>query len=262
MAKVRNFTLKKRKRLITLLSLLAILGLATASYAWFVVSTFAGVTDLDIYISLGEELRASMQDNGSDIDKYQKEITPEMINEYLATQGTSLEDTVLAPVTSSDGIVFTNQDGVVREANRRSYLEFECYFIATKDMWVHLTTEDTSVETDGSGGTIISSADEMPKAEVVSCTRVGFESGDSIAVYEPNKAGQETPLATFDLPSGTMTYSDDNTLFHLNELEPTLVTIRIWIDGEDTQCDDDVQDADLSIQLGFIGCDENNNPIA
>lgn len=40
------------------------------------------------------------------------------------------------------------------------------------------------------------------------------------------------------------------------------MTIRVWIDGEDPECDDDVQNAQLSVQLGFVGCDENNNPIS
>ena len=65
-----------------------------------------------------------------------------------------------------------------------------------------------------------------------------------------------------DLPSGTMQYSNSTRLFHLDQLTPTKATIRIWIDGEDPQCDDDVQEAQLGVQLGFVGCDENNVPIS
>ena len=67
---------------------------------------------------------------------------------------------------------------------------------------------------------------------------------------------------TFDLPTGTMVYTNNTRLFHLEELTPTEVTVRVWIEGEDPQCDDDVQDAQLSVQLGFVGCDNNNVPIA
>jgi hypothetical protein len=83
-----------------------------------------------------------------------------------------------------------------------------------------------------------------------------------MAVYEPNKGTQINSLTTFDLPGGEMRYSNSTRLFHLEEMEPQMVTIRLWIDGEDPQCDDDVQDADLSVRLGFIGCDDNNVPIA
>ena len=53
-----------------------------------------------------------------------------MIDDYLKKHGSSLKDTVLDPVTTREGTVFTNQRGTVREPNKRSYLEFECYFIA------------------------------------------------------------------------------------------------------------------------------------
>ena len=39
------------------------------------------------------------------------------------------------------------------------------------------------------------------------------------------------------------------------------VTIRIWIEGEDPQCDDDVQLANLQVQLNFEGTDDNNVPL-
>ncbi|MDO4420349.1 MAG: hypothetical protein Q4B92_08330, partial [Ruminococcus sp.] len=101
------------------------------------------------------------------------------------------------------------------------------------------------------------------QADVINCPRVGFvaENGDS-AIYEPNRGTPVSGQNTFDLPSGTMQYSNSTRLFHLNAMEPTEVTISLWIDGEDPQCDDDVQQAQLSVQLGFIGCDEDNIPIS
>ena len=256
----RKKSLKKRKKLIAFLSILTLVGLITSTYAWFTVNTFAGVDTLDLHISVSAQLKVSMENNGDDLDKYVKVITNEMIDGYLGSYNTSLSDTLLDPVTSVDGRTFTNKRGAERTPNNRSYLEFECYFIATEDMWVHLTTEDTEVGADD--GTSVTSSSNLPKAEVVQCTRVGFATDDSVAVYEPNKATQINALSTFDLPSGKMVYTNSTRLFHLNEMEPKKVTIRLWIDGEDPQCDDDVQDADLSVKLGFIGCDENNVPIS
>ncbi len=251
---------KKRKRIIILISLVTLLSMVTSTYAWFKINTFSGVDTLDLHISVSAQLKVGMENFGTDLDRYTKVITNEMIDGYLATANTSLEEILLDPVTTTEGRVFTSQRGAVREPNKRSYLEFECFFIATEDMWVHLTTESTDAEKDD--GTRVSTESTGLKADVVNCARVGFDAGDNgLAIYEPNRGTPVNGQDTFDLPSGTMQYSNSTRLFHLNELEPTMVTIRLWIDGEDPQCDDDVQDAHLAVQLGFIGCDDNNMPI-
>ena len=69
-------------------------------------------------------------------------------------------------------------------------------------------------------------------------------------------------MPTFDLPSGQMVYSNDNQLFHLDPLTPKEVTVTIWMEGEDPECDNDVQGANLTAQLSFVACDENGTPVA
>ena len=116
---------KKRKRLIVFVAIITLLSMTTATVAWFTVNTFAGVDRLDLNISLAAQLKVSMENHGKDLDKYGKVITNEMIDDYLKKHGSSLKDTVLDPVTTREGTVFTNQRGTVREPNKRSYLEFE-----------------------------------------------------------------------------------------------------------------------------------------
>ncbi len=252
---------KRRKRLIVFIAIITLLSMTTATVAWFTVNTFAGVDNLDLHISVSAQLKVGMENYGRDLDRYTKVITNEMIDSYLARDNKRLEGMLLDPVTTSNGTRFTNQRGTVREANDRSYLEFECYFIATEEMWVHLTTESTEQGNDD--GTKVTTTSTGAKADVVNCTRVDFSTEtNGTAIYEPNRGTPVNGQSTFDLPSGTMQYSDNTRIFHLEELTPTKVTIRLWIDGEDPQCDDDVQDAQLSVQLGFIGCDENNQPIS
>lgn len=252
---------KRRKRLIVFIALITLLSMTTATVAWFTVNTFAGVDNLDIKISMSAQLKVGMENYGTDLAKYTKVITNEMVDSYLQKHNTSLKDTVLDPVTTSDGVKFTNQRGTVKEANKRSYLEFECYFIATEDMWVHLTTESTKQGEDD--GTKVTTTSTGVKADVVNCARVDFSTEkNGTAIYEPNRGIPVSGQTTFDLPSGAMQYSNNTRLFHLDQLTPTKATIRIWIDGEDPQCDDDVQDAQLGVQLGFVGCDENNVPIS
>ena len=255
--------LRKRKRLIVFLSILAVLGLSTATFAWFTVNTFAGVNDFEIKISTGEELRVSMDDHGSDIDQYVFEITNDMINSHLRKYDTSLDDMVLYPVTTDDGTKFTYQYGSEAEPNDgSSYLEVDCYFIATREMWVHLTTE-TGKEDDNKEGSAVSTTSPAPQSDIVRAIRMDFETADDgVKTWEPNKGAAVTRLTTFDLPSGDMTYNDDNNLFHLDKLTPKKVTFRLWMEGEDPECDNDVQQANLSVRLSFVGCDKNNNPIS
>ena len=249
---------KTRKRMIVFVAIITMLSMVTSTVAWFSVNTFAGVRSLDVHISVSAQLKVSMEDHGKNLDQYVKTITNDMIDGYLQQKyQTKLADLILDPVTTTNGTTFTNQRGATRTPNSKSYLEFECYFIATEDMWVELTTEHSDIQ--GDEGTKVTSTSPAPKSDVVRCTRVGFTTeSNGTAVYEPNKGTQINSLSTFDLPSGTMVYSDSTRLFHLDEMTPKKVTIRLWIDGEDPECDDDVQEADLTVALSFVGCDENN----
>lgn len=257
--------LRKRKRLIVFLSILTILGMTSATFAWFTVNTFAGVQVFELQISTGDDLRVSMENHGSDIDQYTHVITNDMLNSYLRSKyNKTLEDIILDPVTTTNGQRFTYQDGTVVEPNAdESYFEFECYFIATRDMHVHLTTEaadDNGLQTGNSGGTEVTSESPAPQNDVIRACRIGFEGeGNAVKTYEPNKSGQSTSLSTFDLPSGTMTYGDDNNLFTLEKLTPKKVTMRVWLEGEDPECDNDIQRANLNIKLSFVGIRNGSN---
>ncbi len=255
--------LRKRKRLIAFLSIIAVLGLSTATYAWFTVNTFVGVQDFELEITTGEELRASMQNHGSDINQYVHTITNEMVNSYLRRNNTTLDDLILSPVTSNNGSTFTFQHGDPASANEH-YLEYKAWFIGTTDMYVHLTTEGADEDGNPKDGTKVTTSDPAPKSDVIRAIRIDFQTDDGgVATYEPNKgAAASTRLSTFDLPSGTMVYGNSNRLFHLDKLTPKLVTIRLWLEGEDPECDNDVQRAKFEAQLSFVGCDAAGNPIS
>ena len=253
--------LRKRRHLIVFLSVLAILGMSTATFAWFTVNTMAGIEDFELRISLGEDLRVSMDNHGSDIEQYVKVITNPMIDSYLRKDNTKLDDVILNPVTSNNGSSFSFQNGASAKKNT-DYLEFECYFIATRDMWVHLSTEGFEDGGKKITGTKVSTTSPAPQSDVVRAMRMDFQTASDLATYEPNKGNPVTRLSTFDLPSGTMSYNNSNRLFHLEKLTPTKTTIRLWVEGEDPECDNDIKGANLSVQLSFIGCDENGTPIA
>lgn len=241
------------------LVIIAFLLLLATTLAWFTVSSLAAVNNLEMTIGTGVELKVSTENHGADLDLYTHEITNEMIEEALRKNyNSTLEDMLLDPVTSQKGDVFYNQGGTRQEPNDNTYLEYDLYFISSDDMWVHLTTDESAAGKDD--GTRVSSNDVGAKGEVVQCTRVSFisETGDS-EIYEPNQGYAVAGQTTFDLPSGNMVYTNDTRLFHLTALTPKKVTIRLWIEGEDPQCDDDVQSANLQVQLQFRGTDEENH---
>ncbi len=248
--------LRKRKSLIIFLCIIAILGLTTSSYAWFTVNTFAAVEDFELQISTADDLRVSMDNHGSDIEKYTHVITNEMINSYLRKNyNKTMEDILLDPVTTNNGRNFSYQNGAKAEPNDgESYFEFECYFIATRAMDVHLSNEGIDEDGKKTEGTKITSPSPSPLNEVVSANRIAFDpDGGTVKTYEHNKGAAVTSLSTFDLPSGTMTYNDSNNLFSLEKLTPKKVTVRLWLEGEDPECDNDIQRSELHVTLSFAG---------
>lgn len=238
-----------------MLCVIAFLVLVTSTLAWFTLNSFASVENIQMDITTGVDLRVDMENHGSDIEQYKKVITNEMINGYLTGQGKdTLAEQLLDPVTTSDGINFFSEAGATRVANETSFLEFECYFISSKDMWVHLSSDDAN----DMEGTSVTTTETGLKAEVVQAVRVSFEKDNSAVIYEPNKSGSAVNgQTTFDL-STPMVYSNSTRLFYLEEFEPVKVTIRVWAEGNDPQCDDDVQSANLTFNLLFSGTDENN----
>ncbi|MBE6824048.1 MAG: hypothetical protein E7513_01745 [Ruminococcaceae bacterium] len=252
--KLNKAQVRIKRKTTFMLCVIALLVLITSTMAWFTLNSFASVENIQMDITTGVDLRVDMENHGSDIELYKKEITNEMINSYLSSKSKdALAQQLLDPVTTRDGISFSSENGSARNANEDTFLEFECYFIASKDMWVHLSSDDAN----DMEGTLVSTTESGLKAEIVQALRLSFEDSGSAAIYEPNKTTAVNGQTTFDLQT-PMVYSNDTRLFHLDELQPKKVTIRLWAEGNDPQCDNDVQDANLTVRLLFSGTDENN----
>ena len=120
-----------------------------------------------------------------------------MVNTALASvNAPRLDQQLLDPVTSSDGITMRSQSGTVRNANDTSFVEFKVWFIATKEMWVHLSGQNVLVNNE-SATTQVTTTETGSKADIVRALRVSYEDpGTSSAIYEPNQgnavAGQTT----------------------------------------------------------------------
>lgn len=249
-----------RVKLSILLLVLLILSMITTTFAWFTISSISSVDKMEITIGTGVQLLISDENHGSDMSLYTNKVTNEDIDKQLSAFNTSLEDMILDPLTTSNGVDLYTQSGVKRTANNESFLEFDLFFISSEDMWVHLTSNES--ETGADNGTKISTASTGIQADIINCARISFtdETANRTVIYEPNKSTAVGGQTTFDLPT-PMALSNNTRLFQLTAQTPKKITVRIWLEGEDPQCDNDVQRANLQVQLNFEGTDETNTPL-
>lgn len=254
--KLKKAQLRIKRRFTFLLSIIAMLVLITATLAWFTLSNFASVNEINLKISTAPQLYLDIENRGTDVTQWKKTLTNEMINTYLTSvNAPKLEDQLLDPVTSSHGITMANRRGTTRPANSDTYLEFKVWFIATTDMWVHLSGQTVTV-VDHEATTACTTTDTGAKADIVRAVRVSFEDNGSAAIWEPNKGAAVAGQTTFDV---SQTFSNSTRIFHVDKLTPKQITFRIWLEGEDPECDNDVQEANVTFEMLFGGTDDNNS---
>ncbi len=248
-----------RTRLSIFLLILLLVSMITTTFAWFTISSTSTVHNMEITIGTSVDLRISDENHGNVISEYSHAITEVEINKQLAAYETTMDDMLLDPLRSSNGVdLFTEHGTTPVEPNKNTYLEFELFFIATEDMWVHLTPNES--EPGAEDGTSVFTSSTGTKADIVNCVRVSFtdEETGATAIYEPNKGSSVSGQTTFDITNG---FSNNTRLFHLDRETAKKITVRVWIEGNDPQCDDDVQSANLQMQFNFEGTDENNIPL-
>ena len=254
--KLKKAQVRIKRKFTFLLSVIAMLVLVTATLAWFTLSNFASVNDINLKISTAPQLYLDIENRGTDVSMWKKVLTNDMINTALRAQNApTLDQQLMDPVTTSNGISFQNRSGNTRNANSTTFVEFKVWFIATEEMWVHLSGDKVQVE-NNDATTSVSTTETGAKADVVRAIRVSYEDSGSAAIWEPNKGAAVNGQTTFDVST---TYSNDTRIFHLDKLTPKQITFRIWAEGNDPECDDDVQEANVTIQMLFAGTDDNNS---
>ena len=256
--KLKKAQARVKRKFTFLLSIIAMLVLITSTMAWFTLSNFASVSDINLKISTAPELYLDIESHGSDVSMYKKTLTKDMINTALTSAGApKLEDQLLDPVTTSNGITFQSESGASRSANDKSFIEFKVWFIATEDMWVHLSGQTVTVD-DHQATTSCTTTETGGKAEIIRSVRVSYEDSGSAAIWEPNKGSAVNGQTTFDV---SQNFSNETRIFHLDKLTPKQITFRLWAEGNDPECDNDVQDSNLTITMLFGGTDNNNQSV-
>ena len=250
---------KNRLYLSILLFLVALVSVSAASVAWFTIADFTKVHSMRMEITSGINLRFDL-DAHDTFDEYVKTLKfTEIAERVWQERGYDMRTVPLEPVTTEDLVHFTFEHGDAVQEDSGAYQEFVLHFMATEDMLVHLTSADTEGAKDGTR--VTSENPALPQA-----MRLSFTVEDKTYVYAPGMgdvSAERGNAVWFGLPtSEDMVLNENNAMFWLDKDVDQPVTVRIWLEGTDPMCTDELRNADYSIMLRFIGTDENNNPLA
>ena len=282
--KIRQLNEKQKKRLKTalIMSLMCIVLLSGATYAWFTIANKATVNRLALQVV--SDGRLYIADSRENITKKESSLDlTDSFNKVLYPCTTEDGKTMKKPVYSDNNHV--NASKPITEDEKSSY-----YY--ETDLW--LMVEETLAENadsnyyditlgkaDGADGTTINTiSDSHPEY----CLRMSFECGDTIAVYEPHSdehlTGTEgvdyayntlpglsssVPLhkqlstGKFGGETGTVYYEGDSSaLFTIKGNEPVKVTVRIWFEGTDKDCMNEIQAEKIEGMLKFVSHRKTN----
>jgi hypothetical protein len=241
-----------------LLLLIALAAVTATTVAWFSISSHTLVHSLSMDVTTGYALRFDTVPHGEFTEYYETLSVKEIFEQISERYGYDPYSARLVPVTTDDGRVFTLRNGTVKGPEEGAYLDFTLHFMSTKDMDVHLSSSHSFR---GNDGTLISS--EL--AKLPEALRISFTCGDKTVIFDPGATEIEHTsknILIFGLPQAEdMIYNDTNSLFGMKAEVDTPVDVRIWIEGTDEACSDDIRGGDYSIRLRFVGTDENSVPI-
>jgi hypothetical protein len=260
----------KSKLYIALITtLISLIILVTGTYAWFTLSLSGKVQEMELKVTAGDSLYVDTvthttiaQYNGKNtVDN--ADINTQLGNEIRS--GLTLGGISMNPVTSGNGKNFYSQSGSTVSPSATQYLQFDLYFIGSKAMDVYLAPDSSSGARDGTKVTA-KPGQTTSRQAIDKCVRISFaEQGQDAKIYEPNRAGNTTltvnPAKTDNGGNATMSSTFDNLgtgasavkLFTLAAETTKKITVTIWIEGDDPQCNDDVKEAIFLTQLRFEG---------
>ncbi len=241
--------------------IIALLVMVTATLAWFTISGLAGTDGLDLNCTTGNDLRIATSNRGSDVNAYERKVTSEMVDAQLKQNSFKpLSEIKLAPLStrnasSNVGTRLFLQDGTERTTEgpkNGQFLQFSVWLISSNDTTVYLSDKESE---SGKGDATKITSDKKnnaSQANVVKATRVSFEpEGEATRIYETeSRPYASNQTNAFSNISGQ---TDTNKICTLKASTPKQVTIRVWIEGEDPLCIDNIQSSAFSIQLMFEG---------
>lgn len=229
-----------RRKLTTtmVLVLFALVAIAMATFAWFSIADSAKTRMLMIDVNADGSLRFDLDEHAT-FDEYVHSLGFDQISARIASEkGVDIDASKLKPVTTSDYQTFTFEDGSTADPATGAYLEFTLHFMSSTDLRVRLTGQDGN---GGVSGTRFSSETQG----MASAMRMSFTADGHTWVYDPNGAGGS---------SGAATATSD--MFDLIKDTDKPVTVRIWLEGTDSNCTNMLKGANYSVSMRFEGIEE------
>ncbi len=257
----------KSKLYIALITtLISLIILVTGTYAWFTLSLSGKVQEMELKVTAGDSLFVDTVYHATVDDFHGNNfVSTTAIESQIATtyskSGLTLGGISMTPVTSGNGKAFYNEEGNSITASALHYLQFDLYFIGTKDMGVYLGGDSTA----GDDGTLVRSKDSAnsdSQKAIDKCVRISFEDttlNQDAKIYEPNKNSTTTTLQAIAGGGNQRTFetlgsgSGGTKLFDLTANTTKKIRVTIWLEGQDAQCVDSVKLAVFLARLRFIG---------
>lgn len=260
-----------RSKIILMCLCIALLG--TATFAWFTVSNTPRVNNLALVAATTGDLKIADAEAGP----YGDELD-------LATgSGGNMSNVELNPVTTQNGRDFyapVYTESTVTGVENIPEGELNTNYVYEKTFWLRAETNSSSVRRNRrfdvyfvgirseGGGTFVENASSSDWA--ASAVRISFTLDDGTTfIYEPNAdSNVNGERAVNGLPGSYGGYStiqqssnrrfnnsnDNNSekLFTIPENTPTRVVMRVWIEGTDNDCVNEISASDILGQIQFI----------
>ena len=224
-----------------LVLLIALVAMTAVTYAWFSINDNARLSMMRMNVTTGPSLRMDVVPHAT-FEEYKRTLTfREIADKIKADTGVDIAAVPIEPVTTRDGTTFVFEDGSAASYRNGTYVEFTLHFMSHGDMYVHLTSTPSKNADDG--------------------TRIWSEKNERLAGAMRLSVTKDTPFIydpdTMDIAGMT----DENTVFFIKEGIDVPVVIRVWLEGTDPACTNELKGSDYSVQLRFEGSDENNQPL-
>jgi len=280
-------TIRRKVMMAGLVAIFAFIATIGATYAWFTLGNTSEVQDIQLQVSTDVSLLILMDDNYNMVDdlatltnadNYSTELTNALIKAKY-----DFSPIVLAPVTTNDGLAFLRND---RSSSASSdptalnpeYLEFSVW-LYSQDKAMTVAVKDVSVTANNLSGL---------QNLVRNAVRLSVYTGDlaQVAIYGRDKdydftfgvndtgydpitlsnnsilPATEATLSALEALSyvaaspiaseSTDVLANADTILTLAVNTPEKVTIRIWIEGWDSDANNNILLAAFAIQFGFI----------
>lgn len=263
---------KKDLRRMVILTCVCVLMLGSATYAWFSVSNTPRVENLALVAGTMGNLKISDTVNGTYGD---------VIDLQNAASAGNMSSVVLNPSTTTDGITFRAPVYTENEVSGTTGItdaDLKAKYIYEKEFYLKAEVESTGTASrtfdifllgnSSKGGTYISNK-TAGTDNAASAIRISLTTADGTVIYEPNADKHITgESAVNGLEAsyggyGTLKQNSDKSfvggtdnhsakLFTIAANTPVKVTMRVWLEGTDADCVNEITLNNIIGQIQFI----------